>query len=541
MLTNDQLANYSRSHHVDIALLQEPYTRRGRLIGLDNPPMRITLSAGALRAGNNSKIFGAAIVVFNPRLRFVARTNLATENITVITLSTGHGHVNLVSAYFKYRIPTDVHIRSLGNVLDALTGDTIICADVNAASPRWFATHTDPRGRLVSDFLDRRSLHLANVFSPNFTFRGPRGSSNVDVTLSQKPDVITDLRVVINVTDSDHELIHFTYHTGAIAPASMKPDRFNVNRANWDQFSSGLISVMATINEQFQQADVHMKSEILTNAITHAAVASIPKGGQPKIQKPTWWSPTLQDLRKKMRNSARRRYLLDGGGLTAEYRYAKSAYKKQLRLEKTNSWKSFCSGGSINILGSLYRWMKRGTIISEVLSVLKKPDGSFTNDIEETAKLHVNTLIPGNCDYYNDPEESIVIYNIVPCDLAELKESVWKTSPARAPGIDCITAKMVRMAWCHISTVYLQLVNECLYTGTFQSPWKCADVVPILKNKDADRDDPKSFRPISLLPVMAKALERVICTRLIGEIELSLSGQHLTIRVYQKDSQHLMP
>lgn len=101
----------------------------------------------------------------------------------------------------------------------------------------------------------------------------------------------------------------------------------------------------------------------------------------------------------------------------------------------TNSWRDFCSGGSVNIWGSLYKWMKRGTIISEVPSVLRKLDGSYTNDIVETTDLLVDTLIPGNRDYHNALEElPIVIYDIVPCDLAELRESVWKTSPARGSG-----------------------------------------------------------------------------------------------------------
>lgn len=52
-------------------------------------------------------------------------------------------------------------------------------------------------------------------------------------------------------------------------------------------------------------------------------------------------------------------------------------------------------------------------------------------------------------------------------------------------------------------------------------------MVTILKGKDKPREDPKSFRPVSLLPVIGKALEHLVCTRLNREISDNLAdNQH---------------
>lgn len=151
---------------------------------------------------------------------------------------------------------------------------------------------------------------------------------------------------------------------------------------------------------------------------------------------------------------------------------------------------------------------------------------AFTRDIVETAEVMANTLIPSNrndvTEYIEDPT---TIYDINPCDSEELKITVWKRSPTRAPGVDCIRARMVRKAWPHVAPAYLQLVNECLYNDTFPEPWKTADVVPLLKKPDLYPAIPKSYRPVSLLPVMTKALGGVICNRLSSEIEPTLSGK----------------
>ncbi|KAE9523160.1 hypothetical protein AGLY_016445, partial [Aphis glycines] len=73
----------------------------------------------------------------------------------------------------------------------------------------------------------------------------------------------------------------------------------------------------------------------------------------------------------------------------------------------------------------------------------------------------------------------------------------------------------------------LRLVNNCLKLGTFPEPWKNARIVELIKHRDKDPLVPKSYRLISLLPVLGKILEEVICDILEKEIGSSLStDQH---------------
>lgn len=57
--------------------------------------------------------------------------------------------------------------------------------------------------------------------------------------------------------------------------------------------------------------------------------------------------------------------------------------------------------------------------------------------------------------------------------------------------------------------------------------WKRADLVIIGKGQGKEPTDPKSYRPISLLTTMSKALEHIICTRLQSQIDKGMStNQH---------------
>lgn len=53
----------------------------------------------------------------------------------------------------------------------------------------------------------------------------------------------------------------------------------------------------------------------------------------------------------------------------------------------------------------------------------------------------------------------------------------------------------------------------------------------LLKNRDKDRSDPKSYRPISLLPSLSKALEYLACLRLREQIELRMIDQQFGFTV----------
>ena len=68
-----------------------------------------------------------------------------------------------------------------------------------------------------------------------------------------------------------------------------------------------------------------------------------------------------------------------------------------------------------------------------------------------------------------------------------------------------------------------KLFDGCLRQGVFPTSWKEARLTAILKKKDLDPDDPKSYRPICLLTGVSKLLEKVLKSRIHGAYSLHSS------------------
>lgn len=104
-------------------------------------------------------------------------------------------------------------------------------------------------------------------------------------------------------------------------------------------------------------------------------------------------------------------------------------------------------------------------------------------------------------------------------------------SPNKAPGVDGITAYVLRKSWDLISETFTKILEECIRNFYFPQVWKKANVVVILKDINKDVTIAKSYRPVSLLPVPSKVLERLIVNQLLQETNPNMSeNQHGFVR-----------
>ena len=99
-----------------------------------------------------------------------------------------------------------------------------------------------------------------------------------------------------------------------------------------------------------------------------------------------------------------------------------------------------------------------------------------------------------------------------PATLPELSVALRQLSSSRAVGHDGVPLSAFRQCFAVIGPHILHLVNASLSSRTFPSSWKLALVVPL--HKSGSRDSAVNFRPISILPVLSKVCEKVVCNQL---------------------------
>ena len=108
-----------------------------------------------------------------------------------------------------------------------------------------------------------------------------------------------------------------------------------------------------------------------------------------------------------------------------------------------------------------------------------------------------------------------------PATLPELSAALQRMSPSKACGDDGIPIAMLRMTFPVIGPHILHVINSSITSAELPPSWRAAAVVPIFKSGDSD--NPSNYRPISVLSVVAKLCERVVCTQLMDY----LTGHHI--------------
>ena len=83
----------------------------------------------------------------------------------------------------------------------------------------------------------------------------------------------------------------------------------------------------------------------------------------------------------------------------------------------------------------------------------------------------------------------------------------------KACGADNIPTRFIKVYPVSIERLVTRLINHNITSGIFPELWKYAVVTPIQKSKDNT-----NYRPISVLPVLSKVLERVVHDQLVSHL-----------------------
>ena len=113
-------------------------------------------------------------------------------------------------------------------------------------------------------------------------------------------------------------------------------------------------------------------------------------------------------------------------------------------------------------------------------------------------------------------QEGLVLKAVTPDEINEIIKKLKKSKSSGPDNIDTYIIKLIRP---YIVPAITHIVNTSITTLKFPTMYKQAKVVPLYKSKDAVQTNPKSYRPIALLPVASKVLERCIHKQIMYYME----------------------
>jgi hypothetical protein len=101
-----------------------------------------------------------------------------------------------------------------------------------------------------------------------------------------------------------------------------------------------------------------------------------------------------------------------------------------------------------------------------------------------------------------------------PLTWPEFQRGIKELPTKKAVGPDGITGEMVKWAGPKIQRELYEILNRILYTGKVPTAWKHGHLYPLIKTEGGDPTDPPGRRPIMLISILQKLLNRMLAKRL---------------------------
>ena len=114
-----------------------------------------------------------------------------------------------------------------------------------------------------------------------------------------------------------------------------------------------------------------------------------------------------------------------------------------------------------------------------------------------------------------------------PISLGQLGHTIFNMRNSAACASDGVCIRMLKTCFPAIGDVILHIINTCISRSDIPHHWKHSIVHPIFKS--GNPSDPTNFRPISIVPVIMKVVERVIHQQLyryLSQNHLLANTQH---------------
>ena len=135
----------------------------------------------------------------------------------------------------------------------------------------------------------------------------------------------------------------------------------------------------------------------------------------------------------------------------------------------------------------------------------------FNHDKANTNTSKAELLNSNFCSLYSSTSACSFPLKPITCSLSSIRCSVMFISRIKvntATGPDGISSVMIKGTASSISPVITKIFNQSLSLGRLPLEWKVSNITPIFKSGDPSLVS--NYRPISLLSILSKCLERFI-------------------------------
>ena len=109
------------------------------------------------------------------------------------------------------------------------------------------------------------------------------------------------------------------------------------------------------------------------------------------------------------------------------------------------------------------------------------------------------------------------VFKLSPVHPDEVHKILSNLKSSSSCGVDELGSSVIKLVKNELTPVLTHIVNLSISNQNFPAKWKKAKVIPLHKKDEILF--PKNYRPVSLLPVFSKVLERCIFSQMVQYLE----------------------
>ena len=282
--------------------------------------------------------------------------------------------------------------------------------------------------------------------------------------------------------------------------------------------------------------------ELTTVLDKHAPIRIIKPGR--KSNNP-WITKEIKDMVLEKLIARRAKDIVHSRKTVSRFNNVNNTVKKKIEEAKQTHYKSKVIENKDN---SQKLWRILREIAPSNLNIKEQPiavdlsaeafNDYFVN-IGVEIQEQINTM-QGDTDITSTKAIDGATLMIAPTTVEKVQQVLKRIPTNKAPGYDGIPVKALIYGAPELLGPLTRLINRTIETEQIPRGLKHAEVTPIFKA--GDRLNPKDYRPISVLPLVSKVLERIIADQLVEYLESNgmLSTAQHAFRRYHSTSTCLL-
>ena len=373
--------------------------------------------------------------------------------------------------------------------------------------------------------------HHLNQLSNKPTRITHTSSTIIDLIITNNCDFIFN-SAVIDCPIGDHEQLTVSLNIRKEKPQpQIKTFRCMKDYSN-NLFCNLLLNESHVLNDIIHTDDVNKQVFIFNNTFMNCLDTCAPTVTKEIERPPSPWIDSEVREAMKNRDILHRNFKLDKQNRTAELAYRQEKKRvKSLMLDKTKEhYKNEFVKNKGNIKGTwsviekiIPNSRKGKGLMEEVNEDSFKKAEEFNKYFAEIGEIAFNKSqeqIYQNANLTNNQtllSHSTVKFRPQPVDINSLILVIKHLKPTNSYGSDGMPYRFIIDSLPVTVYYILIIINTSIVTGVHTDHWKNPLVVPTYKS--GDTDSIANYRPICLLPILSKILEKVIAIQLLDYLE----------------------